>query len=774
MKNRTLSFGAIPCAAGMLACVVFTSCLRPPSKVATVTTVGASAASPTAPSAPNKTPAITYRWRSVEIMGGGFVTGIEFSKVARDLVYARTDVGGAYRLNPKDDSWIPLTDFLDRETADYLGVESIAADPVDANRVYMAVGLYTQSWGKPGGFMRSTDRGDHWEIIPTPLLKMGGNEEGRGNGERLVIDPNDTRILFFGSRRSGLWKSTDRASTWTQVEGFPVKEDATGFGIPIILFHKSSGGTGKPTPTIYAFVTNKQTHLYRSSDAGATWAPVAKQPTGLVPTHAELDVDGTLFISYGLNPGPSNVPDGAVWKLDTKSGTWTDITPMKPGADLGGGNIDKFGYSAIALDPQHPGTLVTAIIDRWGPGGELLRTTDGGKLWTPLIPKAEFDVGRAQYMLEGKKLNPVQWVADIAIDPFNPDRAYFCNGGGVWLTKDLTAADKKAATHWLYANKDLEETCTQELVSPPEGAQLLTAQLDTCGFYHKDINVSPLQFRAPNCSSSSGIDFAGKKPNVVVRVGAYAWDGVKLPRGAVSIDGGLTWTRFGSEPKQTEASGNVAVSADGTTIVWASRKTGVARSRDNGKTWTPVEGLGELSPLPDYAPWYLRIAADRVNPHKFYVYGALDGDIFASTDGGAHFTRSPAGTGSLPEYGLTPASIRATPGIEGDVWITAGKALMHSTDSGKTYEDVAGVQEAYGLGFGKPMVDGKYPAVYLSGKIDGRLGYFRSDDAGKSFSRINDDAHHFGGSTLIIGDARVAGRVYVAGHGRGVMLGEPK
>jgi photosystem II stability/assembly factor-like uncharacterized protein len=742
-----------------------------------VVTAGAAvAATPVAPPAPKKSPSVPYRWRSVEIMGGGFVTGIEFSRVARDLVYARTDIGGAYRLNPKDDSWIPLTDVLGHENADYMGIESIAPDPVEADRVYMAVGLYTQSWGKAGGFMRSTDRGEHWEIIPTPGLKMGGNEEGRGNGERLVVDPNDTRILFFGSRRSGMWKSPDRASTWAQVESFPVKDDPTGFGIPIIIFDKSSGTAGKPTPTLFAFVSKKDTNIYRSDDAGATWAPVPKQPTGLVPTHAELDVDGSLYISYGANPGPSNVPDGAVWKLDTKSGAWTDITPMKPGADLGGGNLDKFGYSAITLDRQHPGTLITATIDRWGPGGEIFRTRDGGKHWTALAKQATFDAGRAKWLVNDptEKMNPVQWVGDIEIDPFNPDHAYFTTGGGVWMSKDLTAADKKAGTHWLFANKDLEETAVLEMASPPEGAQLLTAVGDICGFFHKDIDVSPLQFRDPRCANATGLDFAGKKPSVVARVGSYNWDGVKLPRGAVSNDGGATWTRFRSEPKGSGGSGNVAVSADGAVIIWSSRGTGAARSTDHGKTWTPVEGLGELNTLPDYAPWYIRIAADRVNPQKFYAYLTLDGDVFASTDGGAHFTRSPAGASNLPEYGLSPASIRATPGIEGDVWITAGKALMHSTDSGKTYDDVAGVQEAYAVGFGKPLGSATYPTLYLSGKIGGEVGLFRSENAGKSFVRINDDAHQFGGSFLIIGDPRVAGRVYTAGSGRGVLVGEPK
>jgi len=42
---------------------------------------------------------LSYTWKNAEIVGGGFVPGIIFSEVEKDLVYARTDIGGLYRLN---------------------------------------------------------------------------------------------------------------------------------------------------------------------------------------------------------------------------------------------------------------------------------------------------------------------------------------------------------------------------------------------------------------------------------------------------------------------------------------------------------------------------------------------------------------------------------------------------------------------------------------------------------------------------------------------------
>ena len=49
-------------------------------------------------------------WQNVRIGGGGgFVAGIEFHPKSKGVAYARTDIGGLYRLN-SDDSWTPVTD----------------------------------------------------------------------------------------------------------------------------------------------------------------------------------------------------------------------------------------------------------------------------------------------------------------------------------------------------------------------------------------------------------------------------------------------------------------------------------------------------------------------------------------------------------------------------------------------------------------------------------------------------------------------------------------
>jgi hypothetical protein len=57
------------------------------------------------------------------------------------LLYVHTDVGGAYRWDPADSTWIPVTDHIGKNESDYMGILSIATDPTDPNRVYLAAGL---------------------------------------------------------------------------------------------------------------------------------------------------------------------------------------------------------------------------------------------------------------------------------------------------------------------------------------------------------------------------------------------------------------------------------------------------------------------------------------------------------------------------------------------------------------------------------------------------------------------------------------------------------
>jgi photosystem II stability/assembly factor-like uncharacterized protein len=415
---------------------------------------------------------------------------------------------------------------------------------------------------------------------------------------------------------------------------------------------------------------------------------------------------------------------------------------------------------------------MVSTIDRWTHGDEVYRTTDGGKTWKALFTKVVRDDDGAKYLYWHRPKDPMGrgWMGDIAIDPFNPARAMYVTGQGIWGSEDANGADSDKPTHWKFIDRGLEETVLHGLVSPPDGPPLLSVMGDLCGFRHDDLNAPSAggMFDNPICGSGTGLDIAWGKPEVVARVG---WHDKQW--GAHSTDGGKTWTPFKAMPKGKGA-GSIAVATDGSSFLWAPMEGPVVYSKDQGATWTVAEGLPASEASPGWAPVPLRPAADRVSPKKFYLFDAKGGQAYWSTDGGAHFTASPNGLPSLADYEFSSASVQAVPGTEGDVWLTAGKELNHSTDSGKSWETVSGVTAAHGLGFGKAAPGKTYPALYLVGKVGEVAGFFRSDDVGATWVRINDDKHQFGFCSLIVGDPRVYGRAYIGTGGRGILYGEPK
>ena len=105
-----------------------------------------------------------YAWDSVRMGGGGFVTGIIASKSEQGLVYARTDVGGAYRWDGQAEEWISLNNWVSADELGFLGVESVAIDETSPNKVYILVGTSYFNNGRTA-VLRSSDYGATFEIV---------------------------------------------------------------------------------------------------------------------------------------------------------------------------------------------------------------------------------------------------------------------------------------------------------------------------------------------------------------------------------------------------------------------------------------------------------------------------------------------------------------------------------------------------------------------------------------------------------------------------------
>lgn len=734
----------------------------------------------------NAVASVPYQFKNVAVGGGGFISGIVFNESQQNLIYARTDIGGAYRWNQSTSSWIPLLDWVNYSNWNYNGVVSIATDEVQPNRVYAAVGMYTNSWDPfNGAILRSTDQGNTWQATALPF-KLGGNMPGRGMGERLVIDPNNNAVLYFGAPSGqGLWRSTDYGVTWSKVTSFPNPgtyiadpSDPNGYssdiqGVVWVAFDKTSSSAGQTTQSIYVGVADKQNPVYRSTDGGNTWQAVPGAPTGYIPHKGIFEpVNQMLYIATSDTGGPYDGAKGDVWKFNETSGTWMQISPVPSSS-----TDNFFGYSGLTIDKQNPNTIMVAAQISWWPDGNFFRSTDGGATWTQAWSWAGYPNRSLRYTMDitgypwltfGSNPQPpettpkLSWMTEaMAIDPFDSNRLLYGTGATLYGTTNLTNWGTGSTFTIKPMVKGLEETAIKDLISPPSGAPLLSAQLDLGGFRHNDLDTPPMMFVSPVFSSATSLDYAELNPTIIVRAGNFTdSDRPNDSHAAFSTDGGTNWFQ-GTEPSGVNSGGTIAAAADGSRFVWAPDDSGqsVVYSVGFGNSWTASTGI----------PANATVESDRVNPMKFY--GLKNGTFYVSTNGGVSFTAKATGLPTESNFGV---KFHAVPGHEGDIWLTGETALYRSTDSGTTFTQIAGVEEATNIGFGKPATGQTYHSLYLVGTVDGVQGLFRSDDVGTSWVRINDDQHQYGNwGEALSGDPRIYGRVYVGTNGRGVIYGDP-
>ena len=704
--------------------------------------------------------ALRYRWDNVKVGAGGYAPNIVFSPVQRGLAYLRTDMGGAYRWDATRRRWIALQD--GNSVSSYMGIESIAPDPVNPDVVYIAAGMNA---AQPAAIMRSADRGATWRIVPVPFA-MGGNEAGRGLGERLAVDPNDATRLFFGSRHDGLWRSLDSGATWAKVRGFPVhglgrpQPRTSHGGVAFVAIDPTSGGAGTGSRRIWAGVADPgASSLYRTDDGGATWEAV--KGAGLFAVKAAIDRRGVLWVGYASGIGPSDAGTGAVWRFDP-DGKGRDVTPPSWRAQGSEG-----GFLGVAVPGSAPGTVAVTTIDRYRAGDSLWITRDDGKSWDDVGPRSRRDVGETPFLLhEGKGADFGHWISGLAIDPFDPAHVAYTTGATIYATDGLGS---RGAVTWAPWSAGIEQTAIITLISPTGGAPLVSGFGDLAGFVHRDLARSPRPtFIDPYLSNTNTVDYAGRKPAVLVRSGSLYADRPRTATLARSEDGGMTWTPvrvppMGRPPLREDLIGEAAitVSADGSTMVVATPEPQV--TRDGGRSWAAVRGL----------PGRIRAVADKVDPRIFYAVDVGDARLLISRDAGASF--APVAGRGLPAD-LRPggrqgreaqSALLAAPDNAGDLWLKAGERLFHSADGGQSFLPASGrlAVELFGLGKG---------AVFAIGTLDGVRGLWRSSDTTGAWRRIDDDDHRWGGRYRVIsGDPRRPGRVYVGTDGRGLFVGDP-
>ena len=752
-------------------------------------------------------------WGTLRIGGGGFVSGIITGKKA---MYARTDVGGAYRYNYDTDSWVQLLSFVNDADRGMLCVDAIAIDPTDDDTAYFLCGCAYFSSEKTVIF-KTTDGGKTFtETDVTKMIQVHGNGDGRQNGESLAVDPDDPNTVYCGgdvyAGDSCLIKSTDGGKTWNPVKSYDAlglyKEEIkwptwtnnmrhalikdeykTQNGVACIYIYGGkvyvgTATTGKYNVAVADVKDDKFTDLSTELDAEN------------YPGRITGDGRGNIFFSFqGAVCVGNGAASGSVKKLDTKTGKVTDISPLK---HLYRTQTQKFeaaaegGYSGISVDPSNPDRMVCSTCglfsnaqlwqpwdDVHGPawGDKFFKSEDGGEHWIETTPGLAPFWGQppiADYLADGGyewiRDKAIHWVGSYVIDPVKPDRSLSTSGNGIFAC-DNTWDD---LPQFHFRPDGIEEVVALDFISVPGGANY-SAIGDYDGFIHTDVNKIPQQYQ-PNMGSTGSIAYCPADTKIMARVSENGSNGY------YSTDAGKTW----KEMKFASSGGKLAITMlkDGKYRIFQSSTSGqLSYTDDFGGAWSKCDGIDGSKTT--YA------IVDPDDPSKIYASGVKHNDYWASdmtkkeptleeshysfymsSDYGKTFTNTIVSKYDQCDSAGDPAFIK-----KDTLAMAVGYNGMYKiTEGGKKVEKMDSVAYAKTAGYGAPEKAGGPNTLFIYGKPtwDDKEGIYRSTDEGKTWVCINTDRLYggTGNGNYLVGDMNEFGTVYMSTVGCGIVYGK--
>ncbi len=745
----------------------------------------------------------SYDWGTVEIDGGGFVSGIVTGEA---VMYARTDVGGAYKYDYDTETWVQLLDFLTEDDRGLLSVDAIAIDPTDDDTVYLLCGCAYFSDARTVIF-KTTDGGVTFtEIDVTDLIQVHGNGYGRQCGESIAVDPDNPNIIYCGGdvadNSSGLIMSTDGGMTWESVTGYaelgffsctinwPTWESHT-VSANTTAEYGSQNGVGTIIITdgkVYVGTSATGTGNVAVADVGSNDFTILSSslPTDCYPSRINLDADGNLLITYvaGLS---FNSGSGGIYRYNVSTGKVEDISPVNNSF----GACISLGDDANMLVATTCGVWSTQLWDAdtcvWGEW--LYVSTDGGVSWTSIYPgkmgswywdESAGEMKQEQlyeYLQDGGTSwiygKAIHWSGALVVDPLDETSFFVTSGNGVFNWTDLFTDDPIATFH----SDGIEEVVCLDFTSSTNGNSY-SAIGDYDGFIHaadgSTTQYTPTMDTISSNSSTGAIAYCPTNPDIMVRCSESGSEAF------YSTDAGVTWTQLSGGLSAATAS--IGENADGSYRIFMSASGKISYTDDFGATWSSATISGD-SPSSD-----LWITVDSENPKYVYAYGYYYNSYYyyskssadlsdaryllmVSSDYGKTFTAQ-----TICQYDQCDSAYRIAYLGEGTLCLAAGWYGAYLVENyGATVTKLDSVYYCKTMGYGAPEKNGDLNTLYMYGQPTSNdvCGIYRSQDGGQTWVLINEN-HLYGGTgngNFLVGDMTTFGTVYMSTVGCGIVVG---
>jgi photosystem II stability/assembly factor-like uncharacterized protein len=253
--------------------------------------------------------------------------------------------------------------------------------PNRGGRVTAVTGVPTQPYtfymgSTGGGVWKTTDAGHTWQNISDAyftVASIGAVEVSLSNPDVVYAGTGSSKIRSNVSIGRGMYKSADAGHTWAWVGLRDTGQIATVRVHPTNPDLVYAAALGDP------FAPNPDRGIFRSKDGGKTWQKILY----LSETLGGADLE--------LQPGNPNVLFACMWRGERKP--WTIISGAREGGiyksidggdtwnKLSGGLPDElFGRANVAISASKPDCIYALIEAK--PGAGLYRSEDAGATWT--------------------------------------------------------------------------------------------------------------------------------------------------------------------------------------------------------------------------------------------------------------------------------------------------------------------------------------------------------------------------------------------------------